>query len=78
MLEVTLEDKQFISPTFCNLPCAFCISSFSQSTVRRSIKWINTFCRKNSVSFVRMRRLKDLDMSLKTLDHLHSQHRFMV
>jgi hypothetical protein len=33
--------------------------------VGRSIKWINTFCRKNSVKFVCMRRLKDLDMSLR-------------
>ena len=32
MLEVKLEDQQFLSPKFFNFPCEFWISSFSQST----------------------------------------------
>ena len=64
MLEVKLEDQQFL------------ISEILQSSLRRSIKRINTFCRKDSVRFVRMRRLKDLDMSLKTLDHCTGLSKF--
>ena len=56
-------------------PVNFAFQAFLK--VRRSIKWINTFCRKNSVRFVRMLRLKDLDMSLKTLDRSLT-HRFMA
>jgi hypothetical protein len=55
------------NPKFFNHPLNFAFQAFLK--VRRLIKWINTFCGKNSVRFVRMRRLKDLDMSLKTLDH---------
>ena len=75
MLDVKLEDKQFLSPKFiyCIFPVNFAFQAFLK--VWRSIKWINTFCRKKSWRFVRMRRLKDLDRLLKTLDHLH---RFMV
>jgi hypothetical protein len=73
MLEVKLEDNSFYLRNSFIFPVNFAFQAFLK--VRRSIKWINTFRRKNSVRFVRMRRLKDLNMSLKTLDHLH---RFMV
>ena len=65
MLEVKLEDQQLIylrNSSIIHVNFAF--QAFLK--VRRSIKW---FLLKNSVRFVRMRRLKDLDMSHKTLYH---------
>jgi hypothetical protein len=73
MLQVKLEDQQFLSPKFFNLPCEFGISSFSQSTAIDQMDQYFLYKKLSDIcSYATFKRLGYVAQDARSL------HRFMV